>query len=551
MMLTEPWAVGGGQWAGRQARPSTAISRVVRVLSLAMVVLAVAGNTFAQGSAPEMYRNALVHERELRAPARNTAPTLKELRAAIGAYEAIVRRHSRSGYSDNALWQGAGLALEAFDRFRDKRDLQAGLRLLRALPREYPTSSLVPRVGERIQQFESLSTPVLIRGIERARLPDAVRITVQLDGEVRYHQEQLDNPPRLFFDLYGTVSTPQLRNANFTFNDDDDVVRDIRLGRHPNDITRIVLDLEGVASYSVFTLYNPYRLVIDCERPAERTAQSDETSKPPIQAPPTVPLDMLAPAIPAANSTGTFSLARQLGLGISRVVIDPGHGGHDPGAQDDGLMEAALVLDIALRLEERLLIRPQIEVVLTRRTDVFVALEERTAIANREHADLFLSIHANASRDRSTRGVETYLLNFASDPEAEAVAARENSVSSGNSMHSLPSIVRAIALNNKLDESRDLAEIIQRAMVETLGPANPQLRDIGIKQAPFVVLIGARMPSVLTEIAFITHRAEAQLLKSDDYRTLIADALFDAIVRYQQSLKNTQVTVKQERSGGS
>ena len=549
-MLTEPWAVGSGQWAGRQARPSTAASRVVHVLSLAMVVLAVAGNTFAQGAIAEMYRNALAHERELRAPARNSAPTLNELRAAIDAYEAIVRRHPRSGYSDNALWQGAGLALEAFDRFRDKRDLQTGLRLLRALPREYPTSSLAPRVGERIQQFQSLSTPVLIRGIERARLPEVVRITVQLDGEVRYHQERLDNPARLFFDLYGTVSTPQVSDAHLTFNDDDDIVREIRLGRHPNDITRVVLDLEGVASYSVFTLYNPYRLVIDCKRPAERTAQSDETSRPPIQAPPTVPLDVPAPTIPSANSTGTFSLARQLGLGISRVVIDPGHGGHDPGAQDDGLTEAVLVLDIALRLEERLLMQPQIEVVLTRRTDIFVPLEERTAIANREDADLFLSIHTNASRNRSTHGVETYLLNFASDPEAEAVAARENSAS-GGSMHSLPSIVRAIALNNKLDESRDLAEIVQRAMVERLGPANPQLRDIGIKQAPFVVLIGARMPSVLTEIAFITHHAEAQLLKSDNYRRLIADALFDAIVRYQRSLKNTQATVKQERSGES
>ena len=548
-MFTDPRAVGGGQWAGRQA-PSTVASGAIRVLSLAMVVLAVVGDTFAQGSAAEMYRNALAHERELRAPARSSAPTLKELRAAVGVYEAIVRRHPRSGYSDNALWQGAGLALEAFDRFRDKRDLQTGLRLLRALPREYPTSSLAPRVGERIQQFESLSTPVLIRGIERARLPDVVRITVQLDGEVRYHQERLDNPARLFFDLYGAISTPQLRDANLAFNDDDDVVREIRLGRHPNNITRVVLDLEGVASYSVFTLYNPYRLVIDCERPAERTAQSDEASRPPIQAPPTVPLDVPAPAIPSANSTGTFSLARQLGLGISRVVIDPGHGGQDPGAQDDGITEAALVLDIALRLEERLLMQPQIEVVLTRRTDVFIPLEERTTIANREHADLFLSIHANASRDRNTRGVETYLLNFASDPEAEALAARENSAS-GSSMHNLPSIVGAITLNNKLDESRDLAEIVQRAMVEKLAPANPQLRDIGIKQAPFVVLIGARMPSVLTEIAFITHRAEAQLLKSDDYRTLIADALFDAIVRYQRSLKNTQATVKQECSGGS
>ena len=505
-----------------------------QLLASTVIVLATAGTLLAQGSARDVYTRALADERALRTPTRE-ALTLTALRKGIAAYEAVMRRYPRSGYSDNALWQGAGLALEAYDRFRDKEDLGTGLRLLRALPREYPTSSLVPRVGERLQQFELLSTPVVIRSIERERLPDLVRVTVQLDAEVRYHVEQLENPARLFFDLRGTVSLPPLRNATLAFDDDDDVVRYIRLGQHPNETTRIVLDMERVGHYSVFTLYNPYRLVIDAEHLPELSAQSD--------------LDLPVPAIPSANSTGTFSLARQLGLGISRVVIDPGHGGHDPGAEDGGLSEAALVLDIALRLERRLLTQPKIGVVLTRRTDRFVSLEERTAIANRENADLFLSIHANASTDRNLHGVETYFLNFASDPEAEAVAARENSAS-GGSMHNLSSIVRAIALNNKLDESRDLAETVQHSMIEKLWPANPRLQDLGVKQAPFTVLIGAGMPSVLAEVSFVTHRAEAELLKTDDYRDRITEALFEAIAKYQRSLKSAQTVAMQESSGG-
>ena len=154
---------------------------------------------------------------------------------------------------------------------------------------------------------------------------------------------------------------------------------------------------------------------------------------------------------------------------------------------------------------------------LTRRTDVFVPLEERTAIANREGADLFLSIHANSSRNNKAGGVETYFLNFASNPDAEAVAARENSAS-GRTMHSLPDIVKAITLNNKLDESRDFATLVQRAMIEHLAKANGDVRDRGVKQAPFVVLIGAGMPSVLAEIAFMTHSQEGKLLKTPAYR---------------------------------
>ena len=224
--------------------------------------------------------------------------------------------------------------------------------------------------------------------------------------------------------------------------------------------------------------------------------------------------------VPLANSNGQFSLARQLGLGVSRIVLDPGHGGHDPGVRGNGVNESELVLDVSLRLKKLLENQPGMEVVMTRDTDVFIPLDQRTAIANREGADLFLSIHANASRNIKARGVETYFLNFAANPEAEAVAARENSAS-GQTMHRLPDIVRAITLNNKIDESRDFADTVQKAMVRTLSTRNRELQDRGVKQAPFVVLIGAGMPSVLAEISFVSHKQEGRA--AQDLRLSPAD----------------------------
>ena len=252
---------------------------------------------------------------------------------------------------------------------------------------------------------------------------------------------------------------------------------------------------------------------------------------PPVAPPP-------SPAAPDANALGGFSMARQLGLGVSRIVIDPGHGGHDPGVLGKGLSEAALTLDIALRLEKLLLKEPGVEVVLTRRTDVYIPLEERTAIANRQSADLFLSIHANSSRNVAAKGIETYFLSFASSPEAEAVAARENSASA-REMHQLPDIIKAIALNNKLDESRDLADMVQESLVTNLRKTNKEVRSRGIKKAPFVVLIGAAMPSVLAEISFVTNKQELQLLKTAAYKQKIAEALQMAVLRYRRSLKGT------------
>jgi N-acetylmuramoyl-L-alanine amidase len=183
-------------------------------------------------------------------------------------------------------------------------------------------------------------------------------------------------------------------------------------------------------------------------------------------------------------------------------------------------------------------------VVLTRRTDEYVPLQERTSIANREGADLFLSIHANASANRQARGVETYFLNFATSLSTASVAARENAAS-GQAMGALPDVVKAIALNTKLDESRDFATLVQRAMIEKLRGGNKNVRDLGVKQAPFVVLIGAAMPSVLAEVSFVTNAQDAKLLNGSAYRQRIADALFDAVRKYQRSLK-TAPTIAQK-----
>ena len=561
---------------------------------LAVAALVVIGTPVdARASARSMYESAVAREDALRkAP---TAAPLADIRAAIAVYERVVRRYPASAYCDNALWQAAGLARLAWDRFGQEQDRAAALALLTRLRREYSASSLVPRIPAMVRELEpSRRDPprppppapapgaavqatgtggtAVVEGsaavadqvatllqVQRSRLPDGVRVMLFLDREVPYTDVRIENPPRVFFDLKGVRPAGGVGKPKPSA---DDIIREVRVGTHPGAITRIVMPLDGVARYSAFALYDPYRVVIDFVRGPRamdapplpsRSLRPTRAAKGPalppsysvtaVPAKPPLKAEALAssvpalppPAVPSTNASGGFSLSRQLGLGLSRIVIDPGHGGHDPGTQPGLLSEADIVLDVAQRLE-KILLKQNLDVVLTRRTDAFVPLEERTAIANREAADLFLSIHVNASANSRARGVETYFLNFASNPEAEAVAARENS-SSGRTMHSLPEIVRAIALNNKLDESRDLAGLVQRAMIRRLRTQNKTVKDLGVKQAPFVVLIGAAMPSVLAEISFLTNRSEAALLRTGTYRQRIAEALADAVMQYQQSLK--------------
>ena len=239
---------------------------------------------------------------------------------------------------------------------------------------------------------------------------------------------------------------------------------------------------------------------------------------------------------PQPNRSGSYSLVRQLGLGARRIVIDPGHGGHDTGTIGrSGLEEKDLVLDVALRLERLVRERLHMDVVMTRRTDVFIPLEERTAIANAKDADLFLSIHVNSSRASHASGVETYYLSFAADSHAEEVAARENAISPAT-LKDLSGLVRAIMQNSKIEESRDFATNVQTAMVSTLRPNDPVMEDRGVRRAPFYVLLGANMPSVLAEIAFVSHREEEKLLRTSAYREAIAEGLLQGVRRYLDDL---------------
>jgi len=574
-----------------------------RPLALVMVAL-IAQTLYAASSARTMYMETLAREQAVRAALASDdalSTILTDVRAVVASYESLVAHYPASGYSDNALWQAGRLLLDAYAKFKQPKDRDAGVRVLTRLAAGYPSSKLVKEVPEQLARFEEVPAArtfppppknssvedvarperaravATIKDIRRSLTLESVRVTIELDGEASFHDERITDPERVFVDLAGTRAGPGFVDRTLRFESDADVVRQVRIGRHPNNITRVVLDADGVSSYSVYQLYSPNRIVIDCVRPPKAAAAPVRPADPrPIRAraftidglralpgvpprrtamlaaamsaadvvariPGPVPTAMTtpptaAPTTPPKNLSGSVSMARQLGLGVSRIVIDAGHGGHDPGAMGKGVTEAELVLDVALRLEGLLQKVRGIEVILTRRTDEFIPLQERPAIANREGADLFLSIHANASPHPAARGVETYFLNFANNPNAAQVAARENATSA-MTMGALPDFVKAIALNNKVDESRDLAAQIQRAMITRLRSSNRSLKDLGVKQAPFIVLIGATMPSVLAEISFVTNPQEAKLLKGNLYRQRIAEALFNAIKKYQTSLK--------------
>jgi N-acetylmuramoyl-L-alanine amidase len=250
-----------------------------------------------------------------------------------------------------------------------------------------------------------------------------------------------------------------------------------------------------------------------------------------------------APMLPhAADPTadGQRSLVRALGLKVGRIVIDAGHGGHDSGTLGPGgIQEKDVVLDVALRVGKLLHQRLGAEIVYTRDDDTFIPLETRTAIANKAQADLFLSIHGNSSPEPSARGVETYYLNFTSDPNALDVAARENAVSS-HSVHQLSDLVRKITLKDKIDESREFAADVDAGLYAGLKAGNPGFKDRGVKKAPFVVLIGAQMPSILAEISFLTNPSDAEQLREGSYRQRIAESLDAGVERYLQGLSGAR-----------
>src|SRR5487761_177870 len=423
-----------------------------------------------------------------------------------------------------------------------------------------------------------------VEGIRQWVGADYTRVVIRMGGQVKFNAIHLMNPPRLVFDLSNTQVSPDL--AKKVFPVESGFLQRVRIAQFKPTVTRVVLDVPEIEDYSVFSLPNPFRLVIDIHgspapmvRDTSRlpsvahnsTARSQSTKggrsglrrsavaeNPPLsQGPAEQSLDGYSPAAGMAGSQGLSSgaasdfpvpsptLTRALGLKIRRIVIDPGHGGHDTGTiGPGGLEEKNVVLDVALRLRKLILQRMGCQAVMTRSSDTFIPLEERTAIANAVGADLFISIHANSSPDASARGIETYYLNFTSDPEALALAARENATSR-ESVYQLQNLIKKIALSEKIGESQKFAAIVDHQLAGHLAQDGDPQPDRGVKKAPFVVLIGANMPSILAEISFLSNPHDARRLRKAAYREQIAKSLYDGIARYVESLGTIRLAQRQ------
>jgi N-acetylmuramoyl-L-alanine amidase len=456
--------------------------------------------------------------------------------------------------------------------------------------------------GKSVSNSGSTEIP-RVRRIRAATNGDATRVTIDLEDSVQYTSGRIANPDRIFFDLHAARLTPEVARGNIHV--DGMLLTAVRVAQNHSGVVRVVLDVNGVKEYTASLTNNPPQLIIDLyatpspaapvktakakrgQQPSAGSDASEDASAASLSSDQTVPNsnsaisgsvggsnsasatpsslpgskngrsksvrasssgtkpDLIQPAsAPQPTRDGQSTLTRALGLKIGRIVIDPGHGGHDTGTiGPTGLMEKDLCLDVALRLgkiiQQRL---PGADVVYTRADDTFIPLEERTNIANQAKADLFISIHANSSRDHAARGIETYYLNMKGSAEAMEVAARENATAE-QGVHELQDLVKKIAQTEKIDESKELAEDIQDSLAKRVQKSSKTVKDRGVRKAPFVVLIGADMPSILTEISFLSNPADEKLLKQPEQRQRVAEGLYQGVASYLQSMNSVTVNM--------
>ncbi len=421
----------------------------------------------------------------------------------------------------------------------------------------------------------SLPSATILQDVRYWAENGSTRLAIDLTDAAPYHTYSDLQGRQITIVFFGAGAAKTLLDHTIAASQDDNL-RSIRVSMLTQNQATLVLQLKHPVSFTSFVLSNPSRLILDLH-PALSTefTHADEqkiqhalipalpTISPQtrISAPPKIQSNVRtanstmvvdgstppvaqpqSPAYPLEPATNVQrSMARVLGLRVRRIVIDAGHGGHDSGTiGPDGVEEKDIALDVALRLGHLLQQRLGAEVIYTRRTDRFVPLEERTAIANAAHADLFLSIHANSSSDPDVRGVETYFLNFTTSPDAMAVAGRENA-DSNRSVYELSDLVRKIALSDKIDESREFAGDVQQHLYTGLLSGNAGLKNRGVKQAPFVVLIGAQMPSILAEISFLTNPEDAAELSQPRYRERLAEALYRGVAEYVDGMSGVRI----------
>jgi N-acetylmuramoyl-L-alanine amidase len=382
-----------------------------------------------------------------------------------------------------------------------------------------------------------------------------VRIVFNVNGVKGYTASLWNNPARLIIDLYGSAAALRAAKSKRAKAQSDSEEEDAGAAASSENRpeTQHVAVRNSETDSGTSTAQSPGKMAVATDgsaanevaatarNSAAAAKNSRSKSLKTSNGKPDLPQALAAPQ---HTRDGQATLTRALGLKIGRLVIDPGHGGHDTGTiGPTGLMEKDLCLDVALRLGKIIAQRlPGADIVYTRSDDTFIPLEDRTNIANQAKADLFISIHANSSHNQAARGIETYYLNLKGSPEAMEVAARENA-SSQEGVHDLEDLVKKIARNEKIDESREFAEDIQDSLSKRIQKSARIARDRGVRKAPFVVLIGADMPSILTEISFLSNPSDEKLLKKPEYRQRIAEGLFQGIVSYLQSLNSVTLNL--------
>jgi N-acetylmuramoyl-L-alanine amidase len=523
------------------------------LLSLTLQVTPASAQTLTplQRSA-EAFKSAGVLDSEL-SDKPQAERTRAEYLKVINAYQRVYLITPRTGYADNALMAISRL-------YEEINEKGAAIRSLNFLIREYPGTPFKDSAEKDLMRLSGTpeARTAAVDNIRYWQTPDSIRVVIDVTGEVEFKQGEAKSPNRVFIDVSPARLNSLVNGKQWPVK--SSILDQIRVGQYDASTVRVVLDVGNVSKVTTTSLHDPDRLVVDVfagDATAPPPAITSTPANPATSAPPAVaaiPAPASAPApkpaetrvITAARATndGTRSLIRSLGLKLSRVVIDAGHGGHDTGSiGPTGYTEKELVLDVASRLKQLIEAGLGADVIMTRSEDAFVPLETRTAIANEQQADLFISIHANSSRVRSVRGVETYFLNFTSSREALETASRENAASE-RSIHELQDLVKKIMLRDKVDESRELAQHIQRTMAGRKGAG----ADRGVKQAPFIVLIGANMPSILAEISFISNPQEERDIKTPAYRQAIADALFNGVRSYAESLSGLKTAKTQEKA---
>jgi N-acetylmuramoyl-L-alanine amidase len=490
--------------------------------------------------------------------------------------------YPKNARAPEALYHVVEIALDY------RKDSEGAADALDKLSKTYPDSSWTTRAKERVSppmrkigkrkqetELRKIPVPVLApsgrtkpsNAVQRIRYWSGgayTRIVIEQNKSVQFQAQELKHPDRLVFDLMSTRLDPSVDKEPLPVN--DGILKQVRASQYAPDIVRVVLDLASIKSYVAFPLRDPDRLVIDVTGEGGKVVESriesldtdtqqnvaaenqQDTQKPdPVEEPippaktemPRITPSLSSPAV-ANNDGDRLTLSRQMGLKIKTIAIDAGHGGHDPGAIGrSGLKEKNVTLDIAKRLAALVKERLGCNVVMTRDHDVFIPLDQRPFIAKSRNADLFVSIHINANRKRKTRGIETYVQGLkASDREAMATAARENAMSD-RSLSELDSevdkMLKDLKIDNKIEESIQLAGVVQSSLVDSVRPLQNSVVNHGIKSAFFYVLMNTNIPSILAEVGFISNPEEEKLLAKDSYRQAIAEALYQGVKKYIES----------------